>query len=285
MNNRVRISIFILLWAVCHLTAGSKQIYAHAGGPPYVRLNGIFAQTNPLLNTSAPVTFPVGSDVASSAGYLAGTPVVFEIDTKFFPNPYAQAQSQFGLPVVNQAPVSEPIFQWDFKDGTSKEEGTPVTHVYTKPGTYIIDVAAKFPGKTTEFASVNTVELTVYPELEYRLPKAVITVNGKKIEDPLRDTVSVKPMKQVSFDASGSTGNIVKYQWDFGDQKGTEGKTVRHRYGRDEFFPTVTLRVTDGNNITHDTYALVDLPFLKLNPVASVYFGIVDFLKKLLRQE
>jgi hypothetical protein len=263
----------------------TSGVSAHAGGPPYVKVNGDYALTNPILNTSQPSFFSVGLDMASSSGIIIGDTVTFEVDEQFFPNPYVQAQSPFGLPVVNQAPSIAPIFRWDFKDGTEKKEGVKVTHVFNTAGTYIVDLEAKFPGKTEDFSSVDTIQMTVAPSREYVLPVGKIKINGQMVEDPLRDTIAIKPAVPISLDGSSSVGKITKYIWDFGDGKGIEKQKATHRYSRDEYFPVVALRVIDENNIIHDTYALLDMPIEKSNPVLSIYYAVVDFITGLFYRE
>ena len=53
--------------------------------------------------------------------------------------------------------------------------------------------------------------------------------------------------QEITFDASSSSdpdGEIVKYEWDFGDEKKGEGKIVKHSYSKEGSY-TVTLTVTD----------------------------------------
>lgn len=260
----------------------APSVSAHTGGPPYVKVNGLYAQTNPILNTTAPVALNVGLDVASNSGIIAGTPVLFEIDEQFFPNPYAQAQDPFGMPVVGQLPTQKPNFRWDFKDGSEKQEGNHIQHIFTKSGTYIVELDAKFPGKTQDFAQVDTIQVIVIPSKDYQLPRPVIKINSQKVEDPSRDVITVKPAISITFDGSDSVGRIEQYQWDFGDEKGSDTKIATHRYSRDEYFPTVVLRVTDSNNVSVDTYALLDLPFQQSNPIMNLYYKIADFIQTIL---
>lgn len=259
---------------------GGAPAEAHGSGPPYVKINNDYALTSPILNLAAPTAFEVGMDVASVSGYLVGQTIVFEIDEQFFPNPYAQAQNPFGLPVVNAPGVPEPIFRWDFKDGSGSIEGKNVSYAFIKPGTYIVELAAKFIGKTNDFAVVDTIQMDVFPAGEYVIPKPKITVDGKRIEDPQRDTAPIKPVKPVAFDAIVE-GEIASFHWDFGDGEGTEGKTTTHRYKRDEYFPVVVLRVTDAYGIKVDTYALLDMPFEKPNFFLRIWYAITDFLSGL----
>ena len=58
------------------------------------------------------------------------------------------------------------------------------------------------------------------------------------------------------FDASGSddeSGNIVSYQWDFGDSNKANGKKVSHKYSSAKNFNAV-LTVTDNQNATDKTF-------------------------------
>lgn len=256
---------------------GGAPASAHGSGPPYVLVNDDYAVTNPVLNIAQPTAFTVGADVASVSGYLVNTEVTFAIDEQFFPNPYVQAQSPFGMPVANVSDIPKPIFRWDFKDGSPKHEGSTLSHVFTKPGTYMVELEAKFVGKTDEFAMVNTIQMDVFPSKAYIKPMPRIAVDGVTIEDPDRDTAPIKPMQPVVFDVIDTGSGSRTYQWDFGDGKGASEKTVTHRYGRDEYFPVAVLRMTDEHQIISDTYVLLDMPFERPNSMLKLWYTISDF--------
>lgn len=251
-------------------------VFAHESGSPYVKINSDYALGNPILSVAEPTEFVVGADVASSSGYLVGQSITFTIDEEFFPNPYAQAQNSVGIPIPNAPGVPQPMFRWDFQDGSPPVEGKSVRHTFTQSGTYIVELAAKFVGKTDDFSVINTVQIDVYPTRNYEPQKPKIIVNGKTIVDPQRDTAPIKPVAPVSFEATTTSSNM-KYHWDFGDGNGAEGQSVTHRYARDEFFPIVVLRTTDEHNISVDTYALLDMPFEKPNILMSFWYKINDF--------
>lgn len=271
----------IVISIVCILVASrffvGAPASAHGGGPPYVLVNDQYADTNPVLTIAQPTEFAVGADVASSSGYPVNTEVTFAIDEQFFPNPYVQAQSPFGLPVANVPDIPQPVFRWDFKDGSPKSEGSTRTHVFTKPGTYLVELEAKFPGKTDAFAIVNTIQMDVLPSQTYTKPTPRIVVDGVTIEDPDRDTAPIKPMQPVMFDVTDTGSGNRTYQWDFGDGKGANEKSVTHRYSRDEYFPVAVLRMTDEHDIISDTYVLLDMPFERSNSMLKLWYMISDF--------
>lgn len=284
MKNSVCTFIVVVLLLGALRLFPAAPVRAHGSGPPYVKVNGEYALSNPILNIAQPAFFKVGADVASTSGYLVGKPVSFAVDEQFFPNPYRQAGSPFGLPVTNAPDVPQAQFRWDFQDGSPAVEGANVAHVFTKSGTYLVELSAKFEGKTQDYTIVNTIQVDILPTASYVRPSARIRVDGMDIGDPERDTADIKPMVPVSFDASSSEGEIVTYQWDFGDGKGGDKKTITHRYARDEYFPVAILRTTDRNGISTDTYALLNIPFEKPNAILRIWYAISDFVTGLFRR-
>jgi len=268
------------------LNLGISKASAHGKGPPFVKLNGNYLNTNPIVNAMGLGFAPEGSIIlgsdSTSSAYLVNQELTFEIDEQFFPNPY-QTFSPFGMP--KDQPVITAVYQWNFADGSQPSEGQTVKHAYTKPGTYIIDLKVKYPEKNPDFVSVNTMQIDIVPTKDYARPVAKIIVEGTAVVDPMRDTVEVKPSTPIAFDASKSTGKIVKYQWDFGDEKSSDKKIAKHRYGRDEYFPVPILRVTDESGLISDAYVMIDLPFGGNNPVQKIWYAIYDFITRLFYRE
>lgn len=91
---------------------------------------------------------------------------------------------------------------------------------------------------------------------------------------------SVKVGTAVSFDARGSTGNIVTYEWDFGDGKTGIGVTCSHTYYETGTYQAaLTVRDVTGNFdtdqltvtvIADDTSPPVDTPSLWVSALAGV---------------
>ena len=83
-----RIFVVLLFLSIVLMSRAVSTISAHVSGPPYVKLNGIYAQTNPLQTYVAPVAMTIGSDLATASAYIVNQQITFEIDDQFFPNPY-----------------------------------------------------------------------------------------------------------------------------------------------------------------------------------------------------
>ena len=68
-----------------------------------------------------------------------------------------------------------------------------------------------------------------------------------------------KPNEEITFDGSKSVdpdGDIVSYEWDFGDGGSANGSVVKHAYSKEGIY-TVRLTVTDGNNQSDSSQSLV----------------------------
>jgi PKD repeat protein len=126
-------------------------------------------------------------------------------------------------------------FAWNFGDGATGS-GATVSHIYAKPGNYTVSLKVTNSGNQTA-----TAELTIYINPPAQPPTAVINARGQGTEG-----------QPVSFDGSSSTpgsGQIVKYDWSFGDGATGSGRQVTHTYAQAGSF-TVMLTVTNSDNRT-----------------------------------
>ncbi len=120
-------------------------------------------------------------------------------------------------------------YLWDFGDGSEVASGVRVTHVYSRPGSYLVTLVVTGPsgvGRATTWIYVDNTppvaDFTFWPH------------------DPVI-------REEVGFDASPSVdpdGEVVAYYWDFGDGTTGEGRMVSHAY-REAADYVVTLRVVD----------------------------------------
>ncbi len=104
-------------------------------------------------------------------------------------------------------------YNWDFGDG-ELGNGQIVTHTFENPGEYEVALTVVGPGGQSTRSTIITV--TQPPDA----PDAIFTQDQTSGDVPLT----------VNFDASGSTGPIDSYNWNFGDGNVGSGTTVQHIY-------------------------------------------------------
>ena len=121
-------------------------------------------------------------------------------------------------------------YAWDFGDGGTGEGAQP-RHAYAEPGTYEVTLEVQDESGTTA---------------DKHSEKLKVIVNFPPIAEAGKDQMVTHSV--VSFDGSVSTdasdGEIVEYEWDFGDGRRAEGEQVSHVYRTPGVY-RVTLTVTD----------------------------------------
>ncbi len=126
-------------------------------------------------------------------------------------------------------------YDWDFGDGNTGTGSQP-QHTYLTDGTFTVTLTV-----TDDAGDTDSATTTATIDLANQTPTA--DPNG-----PYNGTVD----EPVSFDGSGSNdpdGNIVAYDWDFGDGNIGTGSNPTHTYGTSGTF-TVSLTVTDNDGAT-----------------------------------
>lgn len=179
------------------------------------------------------VTLTVTDDdgaTAAATAELAVLPVNLPpvADFSYWPlEPTTQDEVQF----IDQSSDDGEIvaWHWDFGDGSTAEVQSP-SHRYAKSGKYMVTLTVTddrgWTDDTAQEISVRGVP-----------PRAAFSASPQR-------AYTGEPIK---FDASEShdpDGDIVKYEWDFGDGESGSGKIVEHAYNKSGEY-TVTLRVTD----------------------------------------
>jgi len=242
-------ALFICFLVISFGSQTIQEALSHGSGPPFVKINNTYAQNNPLTTYFAyPDIFKSGADVTAKTGYLVNEPISFSIDEE------ALSYSYYFDPKSND----ERNYKWEFGDKTEPVEGISVSHTYTKPGTYIATLLFHTPSLSEDFQIIDTIEFMIIPSKGYQPPKAQIKVNGKQIKNADKDIIEVKPNQKVTFDARGATGKIKSYHWVLGDDTQKKEKSFSHTYKEDYYLLYPMLRVTDVNNITSDTFVILD---------------------------
>lgn len=125
-------------------------------------------------------------------------------------------------------------YEWDFGDGGTATTRAPV-HAWHVPGDYTVSLTVTDDGipestKSSDSARVRVVYAANTP------PRPVLGPDRRAVVG-----------ETVIFDGSRSTdpdGNILKYNWDFGNGRSQSGEVARHVFWQPGTYP-VTLSVTD----------------------------------------
>ncbi len=127
-------------------------------------------------------------------------------------------------------------YEWNFGDGDTGQ-GSLVDHVYTEEGVYVVSLTV-----TDNDGAINTDWVLVDVTTVLGSPTAVINV----------DSTNVFLGFSLNFDGSNSfdtDGNIINYEWNFGDGDTGQGSLVDHVYTEEGVY-VVSLTVTDNDGLT-----------------------------------
>lgn len=217
-----------LLLALALILGLPAVAWAHVqGGPPYLQVNGDYADTTPIIS-SGQITVP--QDI-SKKNILVGTEVDFKVDLSRLTVPITIAQSS--------------KWRWKFSlTDANFVEGVEVHHRYDQTGSYLITLQVKDP-TSPNFIDYDLVQVNITPKLDYVLPTATVSAVISR-DSGLQDvTFSV----QGAADPSTSLGG---FSWDFGDGTQGSGDSVLHSYAKSSSAYYPLLRVTDSNGIFND---------------------------------
>ena len=133
-------------------------------------------------------------------------------------------------------------YRWDFDDGATAETATAV-HTFEEKGFYYVALTVTDGDGLIGSAAKTIHVLNRIPHADFR-----ISPFGAPRDYP------------VQFDASESydpDGEIVAYQWDFGDGAGAEGVNVEHIFPQQQTEYLVTLTVIDEDGVANSSVRTV----------------------------
>jgi len=248
---------FVFLWFV-FTTPASAHLF---GQPPYFTVNGKYSALYPVQSNAIFSDLPIPQDLAVDT-YLINQPIQFAMDVP-------QLEK-----VVPPDIVKITTFTWDFGDGT-KGKGLENNHTYKKMGTYILSIDAAYTdenGNRVPPQVIQSVMLHALPNKDYTLPQAIITVNGKQINDMPSNPHDVNFSQNIVLDGFGSkagSAKIVSYFWDFDNNESAKTATANVHYATNRQLASPTLRVKDANGFINDAYVLLKHN-PKINNVATI---------------
>ncbi|MGV6859045.1 MAG: PKD domain-containing protein [bacterium] len=129
-------------------------------------------------------------------------------------------------------------YEWDFGDGNTSTD-PDATHLYELAGDYPVTLTVTdLEGAQASATVIVSVSETDVPGTgEPPIPLMAIL------------DLELPPLRTGTFDATTSDGDIVDYQWNFGDGSTDTGSTVNHTYAAAGTY-TVVLRVTTSGGKT-----------------------------------
>ncbi|MCP4660620.1 MAG: PKD domain-containing protein, partial [bacterium] len=119
---------------------------------------------------------------------------------------------------------------WDLGDGT-RAESPSVEHAWSEPGTYLVKLR---------------VEDDSASPCNFAIDEAVVWINAPPVVDAGPDRIA-SPGRTLAFErrrGEDSDGEIVRWEWDFGDGTSLRGRPVEHAWAAPGTYE-VTLTVTD----------------------------------------
>jgi PKD repeat protein len=227
-------------WQVGSYRAGMRIAYN-------IRQDGEWKGESAVPQSESSTFSDVGASPAGDAAYFiwdAGGEIYFA-STKATPEnqlpvasfTFSPATGDYPLTVRFDASASyDPDgriadYGWAFGDGGTGS-GRVVKHTYTKKGTFTIRLTVKdnLGGKGEATQTITVLKPNILPEAIFKFSP----------------TTGSYPL-EVTFDASSShdpDGQIVAYDWTFGDGGTGSGKIVKHTYTKEGTFK-IQLTVTD----------------------------------------
>lgn len=229
------------------LNSGGNTIYTNADGEArdILQTTVTVVVTATCGSVSANITISVEANEKPTASFVSSPA-----------NPVVGQKVYFDASGSSDADGSIVSYQWNLGDG-STVSGVTIGHQYKNAGTYtVVLVVTDNEGKSDSTDKPLTV-------IDNQNPTASF------VYSPTNPTAA----EDVYFNASDSNdpdGNIVSYEWDFGDGSTAKGVSVSHKY-TDAGTYTVSLKVTDNTGNTGSVSKTLTISGNQIPTAAFVY--------------
>ena len=146
-------------------------------------------------------------------------------------------------------------YRWDLGDGAQKR-GLDISHAYEKPGSYTVTL---------------TIDDNAGAGNSETFDQLTVIVNDPPTPEIVVDDARVAAGEKITFSGKKSVdrdGEIINYDWDFGDRFKDNGSVVKHPYEAPGVY-TITLTVRD-NSGTNSEYQTTTTDVIINYPPVSV---------------
>jgi uncharacterized protein YkwD len=215
-----------------HVSVGQPVVLnAEAQGPGPISETWDLGDGRRIAVSGPTVVYPISGvyDVTvtahnpiGSASYTSQITVVPHVNADFLPEDKTPGLDT-AVTFLNVGGGQQPVqYQWDFGDGTTSTEADP-THVFSKPGTYLVQLVAENAFGKAE--SSQTVTVGVPPVAD------VVVAESAPAGSQLAGEVVIDSVSTVS----------TEFTWEMGDGRRYAGAKVRHIYRQSgDYFVTMT---------------------------------------------
>jgi PKD repeat protein len=204
-------SMFLATPARMGLAPGARAGVARST-PPIAC--GIGFTLTMLANGQPALSFPqTPGQTAAPLGVFAldypiGTPISFTEDTSQLPT---------------AIDIGQYTWVWDFGD-SSQSDGYTVSHVFAKPGIYVVRVSLHdYQDPSAQVSNFDSAQITLTSQPYDRLPTAAIQSSAQYVQVGHSVTYAVAS-------AHSYVGGGLTYTWNFGDNTTATGARVTHVY-------------------------------------------------------
>jgi hypothetical protein len=224
--------------------AYAQQEHRHgAHETAFFKINGQQAILYPIAKRSSLANFTL-PDYKGSADFLVNQRIDVEINTQVLETEFIKSHN---------STIPDAKFIWELGDG-KRAFGTKNRHSYARAGSYLLSVYIESRLFDAPLL-FKTILIHVLPYKNYRLPRAVITINNRPASDHLQDGLRISFADPIQLEATRSvsgSSKITTFFWDLSDRTSSRSPKLKHVYNRASYNATPILRVKDSRGFISD---------------------------------